>query len=400
MAEQSATPLPAGLVGLMATSVGVVVANLYYPQPLLPDLGREFGLSVTGAGVVAMLGMAGAGLGQVVFVPLGDIRERRGMIVAMIALSAVALALTAAAQNAAWLMAAVFLTGVTASVNHVTIPFAAHLAPPERRGRVVGSVISGLLLGVLLARTYAGWIGELFGWRAVFAIATVFVGVLAVLLARRLPRSQGTSDLSWPQLIASAWPLWRSQPVLREAVLVNSLMFCTFSGFWTAMVFFVEGPPYHYTSRGAGLFGLIGAAGALCAPFVGRLTDRYGGRGNVLVAVLTMIAAFVVMGLFGTNLAMFILGVLLLDLGQQTSHVSNQARIYALLPEARSRLNMIYMTCSFSGGAAGSYLSTWWWNRAGWTGVCGFSLAMLALALFAWWRLGGRMGATAPISVE
>lgn len=394
MAEQSATPLPAGLVGLMATSVGVVVANLYYPQPLLPDLGRAFGLSVTGAGAVAMLGMAGAGLGQIVFVPLGDIRERRRLIVTMIALSAAALALTAAAQSAAWLMAATFLTGITASVNHVTIPFAAHLAPPERRGRVVGSVISGLLLGVLLARTYAGWIGELFGWRAVFGIATVFVGVLAILLARRLPRSQPTSDLSWPKLIASAWPLWRSQPVLREAVFVNSLMFCTFSGFWTAMVFFVEGPPYYYTSRGAGLFGLIGAAGAMCAPFAGRLTDRYGGRGNVLGAVLTMIAAFIVLGLFGTHLATFILGVLLLDLGQQTSHVSNQTRIYGLLPEARSRLNMIYMTCSFSGGAAGSYLSTWWWEHAGWTGVCGFSLAMLTVALFAWWRMGGRMRTT------
>jgi predicted MFS family arabinose efflux permease len=197
--------------------------------------------------------------------------------------------------------------------------------------------------------------------------------------------------MRWPQLIASAWPLWRSQPVLREAVLVNSLLFCTFSGFWTAMVFFLEGPPYFYTSRGAGLFGLIGAAGAICAPYAGRLTDRYGGRTNVLVAVVSMMAAFAVLGLLGTSLAAFILGVLLLDLGQQTSHVTNQSRIYGLLPEARSRLNMIYMTCSLSGGAAGSYLSTWWWNRAGWTGVCGFSLALLTLALFLWWRLGARM---------
>jgi predicted MFS family arabinose efflux permease len=374
----------------MAASVGVVVASLYYPQPLLPDLGRAFHLSVTQTGAVAMLGMAGAGLGQIVFVPLGDIRERRRLILTLIAALSLALALTAAAQTWWWLMAAVFLTGMGASVNHVTIPFAAALAPPERRGRVVGTVISGLLLGVVLARTYAGWVGEAFGWRAVFGLAAGLVGALGVLLAWRLPASRPAADLSWPQLIASAWPLWRSQPVLREAVLVNSLLFCTFSGFWTAMVFFVEGPPYFYTSRGAGFFGLIGAAGALCAPLAGRLTDRYGGRRNVLFAILTMMAAFAVLALFGTSLAAFILGVLLLDLGQQTSHVSNQTRIYGLLPEARSRLNMIYMTCSFTGGAAGSYLSTWWWNRAGWSGVCAFWLALLGAALAAWWYTGGR----------
>lgn len=372
----------------MASSVGVVVASLYYPQPLLPELGRAFHLSVAETGAVAMLGMAGAGLGQIVFVPLGDIRERRRLILTLIAGLSLALALTAAAPNPLWLMVGVFLTGLGASVNHVTIPFAAALAPPEQRGRVVGTVISGLLLGVVLARTYAGWVGEAFGWRAVFALAAVLVAALGMLLARRLPASPPAADLSWPRLIASAWPLWRSQPVLREAVLVNSLLFCTFSGFWTAMVFFLEGPPYFYTSRGAGSFGLIGAAGALCAPLAGRLTDRHGGRRNVLFAILTMMAAFAVLGRFGTSLAAFISGVLLLDLGQQTSHVSNQTRIYGLLPEARSRLNMIYMTCSFTGGAAGSYLSTWWWNRAGWTGVCGFWLVLLGAALAAWWYMG------------
>jgi predicted MFS family arabinose efflux permease len=375
----------------MAASVGTVVANLYYIQPLLPDIARAFDLSVTRVGVVAMLGMAGAGLGQIVFVPLGDIRERRGLILTLISASAVALALTAAAQNVLWLMLAMFCVGITASVNHVTIPFAAHLAPPAHRGRIVGTVISGLLIGVLLARTYSGWVGETLGWRAVFAIATLFLGLLALALRRMLPRSEPSSNLTWPQLIASVVPLWRQLPVLREAVFVNSLMFCTFSGFWTAMVFFVEGPPYHYTSRGAGLFGLIGAAGALAAPLAGRLTDRYGGRGNVLAAVLMMMVAFLILGTFGTNLAGVIVGVLVLDLAQQLSHVTNQARIYALIPEARSRLNMIYMTCSFTGGSVGSYLSTWWWNRAGWWGVCGFSLGALLIALLAWWRLGERM---------
>ena len=173
--------------------------------------------------------------------------------------------------------------------------------------------------------------------------------------------------------------------MLREAVFINSLMFCVFSGFWTAMVFFVESPPYNYTSRGAGLFGLIGAAGALCAPLAGKLTDRHGGHRNVLYAIFGMLLAFLILGAFGTNLAGFILGIIVLDLAQQFGHVSNQTRIYGLVPEARSRLNMVYMTCSFTGGSLGSYFCTYFWNHAGWWGVCGFSLALMMLALVVWW---------------
>lgn len=365
----------------MAVSVGCVVANLYYVQPLLPDLAREFHLGVTATGAVAMLGMAGAGIAQLIFVPLGDIRERRYLIAGMIFAAAIALALMATAQNPAWLMLATFLTGASASVNHITTPYAAHLAPEGERGRVVGTVIGGLLIGVLLSRTYSGWVGEVFGWRVVFGSATVLMLTLSVLMWRSLPETGRSSTLTWPQLIASVPKLWREQRVLREAVTINSLMFCVFSGFWTAMVFFVEGPPYNYTSRGAGLFGLIGAVGAMCAPLAGRLTDKHGGQKNVLYALYGMILAFLILGFLGKNLAGFILGVIVLDLAQQFGHVSNQTRIYGLIPEARSRLNMIYMTCSFTGGAIGSYLCTYFWNRAGWWGVCGFSLAMMLFAL-------------------
>lgn len=381
----SSPPRP-GLFRLMAISVGAVVANLYYAQPLLPDLAREFQLGVKSTGVVAMLGMAGAGIGQLIFVPLGDIRERRSLIVTMIAAAAVALVLMATAQSAAWLMIAIFFCGVSASVNHITTPYAAHLAPEGERGRVVGTVIGGLLIGVLLSRTYAGWVGEVFGWRIVFASAALLMIVMAILMWRWLPASEPASRLTWPQLIASVVPLWREQPVLREAVSVNSLMFCAFSGFWTTMVFFVEGPPYNYTSRGAGLFGLIGAAGAMAAPLAGRLTDRYGGHKNVLFAIAGMLLSFLILGAFGTSLAGFILGVIVLDLAQQVGHVSNQTRIYGLIPEARSRLNMIYMTCSFTGGALGSFLCTYFWNHFGWWGVCGFSIVLMLLALAQWWR--------------
>lgn len=380
----------------MAISVGTVVANLYYAQPLLPDLAREFHLGVTGTGAVAMLGMAGAGMAQCVFVPLGDIRERRRLIVTMIACAALALALMATAQNAAWLMIATFILGASCSVNHITTPFAAHLAPEKERGRIVGTVIGGLLIGVLVSRTYAGWIGEVYGWRWVFASAMVLMVVMAALMWRWLPATGRSSQLTWPQLMRSVPTLWREHRVLREAVLINTLMFCVFSGFWTSMVFFVEAPPYNYTSRGAGLFGLIGAAGALCAPLAGKLTDRHGGHKNVLYALCGMILAFVILGALGTNLAGFILGVIVLDLAQQFGHVSNQSRIYALVPEARSRLNMIYMTCSFSGGAIGSYLCTYLWNHAGWWGVCGFSIALMCVALGVWTTFNRRSTSTAP----
>ncbi len=374
----------------MAASVGAIVANIYYAQPLLPDIARAFGLSAAGIGVFAMLFPAGAGLGQLLFVPLGDIRERRRMITVMVSGGAIALALTATAQNTAWLMITAFFVGMTASINHVIIPFAAQLAAPEERGRAVGTVISGLLIGVLVARTFSGYLGAMLGWRMVFAVASVFMLVLAILLRSSLPQSQPSVDLSWPQLIASTVPLWRGLPVLRESVFTSALMFAVFSGFWTAMVFFVEGPPYYFTSRGAGLFSLVGACGALIAPWAGRIADRRGGRTSVLAGMVTMAVSFVVLGLLGAKLWGFIAGVILLDLAMQVCHVTNQTRIYALVPEARSRLNMIYMTSTFTCGSLGSYMSTYWWNRSGWWGVCGFSLAVSGIALAGGWWMGRR----------
>jgi MFS family permease len=212
--------------------------------------------------------------------------------------------------------------------------------------------------------------------------------VLAILLRLSLPKSIPSVKLSWPQLIASALPLWRGLPVLREAVFTSALMFAVFSGFWTAMVFFVEGAPYYFTSRGAGLFSLIGAVGALIAPLAGRVADRRGGRTSVLAGMITMAVAFLVLGMFGARLWGLVAGVILLDLAMQLCHVTNQTRIYALVPEARSRLNMIYMTSTFTCGSLGSYMATYWWQHAGWFGVCGFSLVVSVIALAGGWRLG------------
>ena len=368
------------VIWLMAGSVGAIAANLYYAQPLLSDIARTFGITVTGIGVLAMLTQAGTALGQFSFVPLGDILERRRLLTILVSCAAAALAIITIAPTLLWLFIGSFLLGLTAAAVHVVIPFAAHLAPEESRGRVLGRVFSGLLLGILLARTFSGIVGAMLGWRAVFAIACAMMILCALLIRWRLPQSQPTSTLTWPNLIRSVGPMWGQLPMWQDACFTSMLMFSTFSAFWTTLVFFLESPAYHYGSRVAGLFGLVGAAGALCAPLVGHFADRYGARRNVLASLFLNVVAWVVMGLWGTHLAGLIIGVLLLDVAAQAVHVSNQTRMYALRPDARSRLNMVYMTLYFIGGSLGAYIATECWYKFGWTGVCVFAEAMMLVA--------------------
>lgn len=380
----------------MAASVGVIVANVYYAQPLLSDIARTFGLTVTGAGAMAMLIQVGTALGQFSFVPLGDILERRRLAVLLVCCAAVALATIGLAQNRATLMAGAFVLGLTAACVHVIIPFAAHLAPEESRGRVLGRVFSGLLLGILLARTFSGMIGSALGWRAVFGIACGLMICCALLIRLGLPASKPTSTLSWPDLIRSVVPMWRELSAWRDACLTSMLMFSTFSAFWTTLIFFLESPTYHLGSRAAGLFGLVGAAGALCAPLVGHFADRYGARRNVLLSLFINVGAWIVMAVWGTHLAGLVVGVLALDVAAQAVHVSNQTRIYALVPGARSRLNMVYMTLYFIGGSLGSYLASACWYKFGWMGVCAFCELMMALALGVYSYYTGKVGAVRP----
>jgi predicted MFS family arabinose efflux permease len=291
----------------------------------------------------------------------------------------------AGAQSYLWLALASLGIGIAGSTVHLIVPFAAQLASPARRGAAVGAVLSGLLFGILLARTFSGLLGAWMGWRAIYWLASGMMLLLAVLIRLGLPRSKPTLTLSWPNLIHSAGVLIRTQPVLREAALLSAILFCAFSAFWTTLVFFLETPPYHYGSAVAGLFGLVGAAGALSAPFIGRLADRYGARRNVLFALLITVASFVVLYLFGKHMSGLIAGVILLDIGVQAGHVSNQTRIYGLVPDARSRLNMVYMICYFCAGAIGSSAGSLLWHHFAWAGVCalGFVLPMAGCGIYA-----------------
>jgi predicted MFS family arabinose efflux permease len=381
MNEREQEPMRRSTVLLMATTVGVVVANIYYAQPLLADIAHSFGLTVNQAGAIAMLSQAGTATGMFLFVPLGDKFERRSLITILMVGAVVALVLFATAPNVACLAAASFVVGAFSANVHVLVPFAAHLASAQQRGRVVGTMVAGILFGVLLARTFSGLLGALLGWRAVYGVASIAVLVFAGIIRTQLPASRPAVVISWADLMRSTLDLARRHAMLRESALLGAMCFAAFSAFWTTLIFFLESPAYHYGSAVAGFFGLVGAVGAAGAPTFGHLAGKYGARANIRVALWLGMISFILMGLIGKHFVGLIVCVILMDLGIQIAHVSNQTRIYSIDPAARSRLNMVYMFCYFVGGGSGSYLGAVCWHRAGWWGVCSFGAGILSLAI-------------------
>jgi predicted MFS family arabinose efflux permease len=364
----------------MAVGAGLAVANIYYSRPLLANIGRAFNASPAAMGGIAMLTQLGVATGIVCLVPLGDIRERRQLIIVLLVGASVSLIAVALAPSYLWLGVASFSVGVSSATPQMLVPFAAHLATPERRGQAVGTVMSGLLIGILLSRVASGYVGTLLGWRAMYWIASLMMVILAIVLATTLPRSQPTSRLTYPRLMQSLGRLILTEPVLRESAIVGSMLFGAFCVFWATLAFHLEAPPLFYGSRVAGLFGLIGAVGAAIAPLAGRLADRLNARANLRVAVYGAAAAFGLLWIFGHTIAGLLVGVILLDAGVQGGHVINQSRIHTLRPEVRNRLNTIYIFAFFLGGSAGSALGAAAWQRWQWSGVSVVGLGMLLLA--------------------
>jgi len=363
-------PRTRGILLLLAVIAGTGIANIYYAQPLLEALRVDFPRDASWVGLVAAAAQIGFALGMVFLSPLGDRMSRRRLILWQIAALCAALLLAATATTLAVLIVASLLIGVFATLAQQASPFAAELAPPERRGHAIGMVMSGLVLGILLARTFAGLIGEHVSWRAVFAASIVAMLALAVLVATRLPESRPTSAMPYGALIKSLWRLVLEWRELRETALTGAALFAGFSVFWTVLALQLAEPPLLLGPQAAGLFGLIGAAGALAAPMAGRLADKRGPRAVVTFSILLIAAAFVVFGFSGASLISLLLGVVVLDIGLQCSQVSNQARIFALNPEARSRMNTVYMTAFFIGGAIGSAAGAYVWQRFGWVSAC------------------------------
>jgi predicted MFS family arabinose efflux permease len=374
--------LPRRTVWVLAVGSGVAVANLYYAQPLLAKLAIDFDVQPSQMGLAATLSQIGYGLGLLFLVPLGDVLERRGLIVAMLALVAMVLLGVAAAPSFPWFAAASLLLGLTTISPQLLVPLSASLAAPAERGRVVGTVMSGLLIGVLASRTYSGVVAAHLGWRAVYVIAAGLSLALAAVLRVLLPRSEPTAGhLSYAQLLSSLGGLVRDEPILRQSCLFGAVAFGAMSAFWNTMAFHLAGPPYDYGSDAVGLFGLVGAAGAAMASVAGRLADRFNPRRIIGAGLAVMAAAYALCWVGGDVLAWLVVGVVLLDLGAQAAHISNQARIFAIRPEARNRMNTVYMVSFFVGGATGSGLGAWAWGQWGWPGVCGVGVVLLGMGL-------------------
>lgn len=359
---------------------GGAVANIYYNQPLLALLVADFGERA--ALLVPTASLVGYGLGIVGLVPLGDSLPRRSLIIWQLLGLSVALLAAAAAPNLAILALASLVIGILASAAQQAVPFAAELAPDATRGRMVGQVMTGLLSGILLARTISGFVGAHFGWRIVFFAASGVALCIAAAAAATLPRTPRAGPLRYRALMLSVLYLVRTQPALRSTSLCQALLFASFNAFWASLALLVEAPPFDLTAAGAGLFGIIGVCGAVVAPLSGRFTDRRGARPVVLAGGLCVIAAFAVLWLAGaTSLVAIGLGVLLIDIGINAALIANQTRAYALVPGARGRINTVLFTVMFVFGAIGALAGSQAFLTVGWSGVCAVGITLAAAGL-------------------
>lgn len=364
----------------MAAATGLIVANLYYCQPLIVLIADEFHISHSEAGTITYLTQAGYAIGLFFMVPLGDKVERKTQILYTTFASVIALLIAATAQSYLILEIASFLIGITSIVPQLILPLAATLSAEKERGKVVGIIMSGLLVGILLSRTLSGFIGNVLGWRAMFWIAAGLCLVLLFVIKKQFPFNKPVFNDSYGHLIGSLFTLIKEQPLLREATLINSFCFAQFGAFWTTMVLLLSDAPFNYNSATIGLFGIVGALGALAAPLVGKLGDKGSSRMAVGYGCMLIAISFIVFYFSGLSVIGIILGIIFLDIGLQGVHVSNQTRVYSIMPEARNRMNTVFMSFSFLGTAAGSAFGLFLWQIGGWHAV---ALGCMLLSLLA-----------------
>ena len=384
---QETAGIPAWLTLLLATACGLIVANIYYAQPLVGPISASLGLPPQAAGLIVTMTQVGYGVGLLFVVPLGDLFENRSLILAVFGVGLLALVGAALSTNAAAFLGAALLIGLGSVSVQILVPYAAHLAPEAVRGRVVGNVMSGLMLGIMLARPAASFITEALSWHAVFVISAVVMAGLAVVLRVALPRRQPAPGLSYGKLLASMVRLARRTPVLQRRALYHAFLFGSFSLFWTAVPLLLAGA-FHLSQNGIALFALAGVAGAIAAPIAGHFADRGWSKPGTGLAMLAVAASFLLgrLGLSGshTGLAILVLSAILLDFGVTANLVFGQRAIFSLSAQFRSRLNGLYMATFFVGGAVGSALGGWTYARGGWSATmwAGLCLPVLALACY------------------
>jgi predicted MFS family arabinose efflux permease len=368
---------------VLAFACGASVANLYYAQPLLGLIRSSFGISGGTAALVVTVTQVGYAAGLALLLPLGDLLENRKLASRTLLVTAVALAAAATAPGFGIFLVAAALVGVTSVVAQVLVPLAAHLAPAGSQGKYVGQVMSGLLLGIMLARSVASLAAAAWGWRSIYVISAVIMVIMALVLAWLLPRRQPQHSATYPQLVASTLAVARAEPVLRRRALAQALMFGAFTAFWTAVAFELTGQ-HHLSQTGIALFALVGAAGAAAAPVAGRLGDRGYGRPARGIAAALGVVALLLADIGSGSLALLAVAAVLLDFAVQSNQVFSVRDIYALRPDARARINSVYMTSIFAGGAASSAVTGVVQQHWGWNGVTLFAAALAALAELVW----------------
>ncbi|WP_159878144.1 MULTISPECIES: MFS transporter [Aquitalea] len=372
------------LMWLMTVATGLAVAGNYYAQPLLPEITHGLGISAANAGGIVTTAQLGYAFGLLLIVPLGDMLEKRRLIILMMLLATTGLVISATAGSFSQLLLGTALAGLCSVVAQILLPLGASLAAEAERGRVVGTIMSGLLTGILLARTVAGLLADLGGWHTVYWCGAAAMLLMTLVLARQLPPSHAGTGLPYARLLQSVLRLLVEEPSLRLRGLLGAMAFATFSVMWTSLGFLLAAPPFGFSNSTIGLFGLAGAAGALAANVVGRLSDKGHGALATRFCLALMLLAWLPLALAPHSVTALLLGILLLDLGVAGSHVSNQGAIYRIRPEARNRLTSAYMTSYFIGGAAGSLASAWAYSHWGWNGVVMVGAACSLTGVIAW----------------
>jgi predicted MFS family arabinose efflux permease len=377
-------PLSRRLVLLLAVACGAAVANLYYAQPLLHTISADLGVSAGTTALLVTASQIGYAAGLVLIVPLGDLLNRRRLVSGMLVLTTIGLAGAAAAPSLAGLAIALAVVGTTSVVAQILVPFASSLAAEDERGRVVGMVMSGLLIGILLARTFSGLVAQFGGWRLVYGLAAAGTLVLSIALARALPDVQPVAGPSYGKLLRSVGTLIAEEPVLRRRMVYGALGMAGFTVVWTSLALLLSRPPFSYGSAVVGLFGLAGLAGAMAAQVAGRAADTGGARRATGLFLGAILIGWGCLAIGRSSVFGLIVGLVVLDLGVQGQHILNQTLIYELRPAARSRLTTAYMGGNFFAGALASAVTVWAWNLGGWLAVCGFGATLACIGVVAW----------------
>ncbi len=384
MNSKQAQGLSAWLVFLMAFAIGITVASNYYAQPLLHSITDDLHIAVKHAGFIIMAAQFSYAIGLLFITPLGDKMERKRLILILMILSTCGLLISATSQSLWMLMLGTAMTGLFSTVAQVLIPFAATLSSPEHRGKIVGTLMSGMLLGILLGRAFAGLVSSMTDWHYVYWIAASIMTIVTLLLYLSLPSYRNTININYFQLLFSIGSLYQQEPVLRIRSLLAIISFALFSLLWTPLAFVLSNTPYHYSDFIIGLFGLAGAAGALGSPIVGRLSDKGKGFLATTIGLILLLASWLPLSLAEYSLLALILGVILLDFAVQVTHVSNMNAIYQIRPEARSRMNTGYMVSYFIGGMLGSIASTYLYSNYGWLAIIITGTVLGSLGLLCW----------------